>query len=393
MESKSEEPAPITRTMSGIETTMQAHSGWVLKRGSLNPMYRKRWFNLMYDPVKFWVLVYAKDSSSESSGSIKVVDIVSVRRGDDAHCFMITDIAGRRLKCKCYTVEEASRWMDVLQGKNVTTQGGVADEDPPVEAAPIKHIQLEDPDVKPAGAAVWVHEDKDYEGGLGAAEAKRLADEAEAIRLKKAADDAAAAAAAEAKRLADEAEAKRLADEAEAKRLEGRAIARAEAKRLADEAEAKRLADEAEAKRLADEAEAKRLADQDQGETKDPSGGVADPLNAFSLWLKEIKSAAAYVKAVTWYVGMLAEATTDWRHDGTIEEYHSKSIKAETIRDFITKLADASDTHSLDEPVNATPGIGAATAEIMTKLNIKSCRDLLNKFNSYTGYSIKPEFQ
>ena len=362
MESKSEEPAPITRTMSGIETTMQAHSGWVLKRGSLNPMYRKRWFNLMYDPVKFWVLVYAKDSSSESSGSIKVVDIVSVRRGDDAHCFMITDIAGRRLKCKCYTVEEASRWMDVLQGKNVTTQGGVADEDPPVEAAPIKHIQLEDPDVKPAGAAVWVHEDKDYEGGLGAAEAKRLADEAEAIRLKKAADDAAAAAA-------------------------------AEAKRLADEAEAKRLADEAEAKRLADEAEAKRLADQDQGETKDPSGGVADPLNAFSLWLKEIKSAAAYVKAVTWYVGMLAEATTDWRHDGTIEEYHSKSIKAETIRDFITKLADASDTHSLDEPVNATPGIGAATAEIMTKLNIKSCRDLLNKFNSYTGYSIKPEFQ
>ena len=317
MESKSEEPAPITRTMSGIETTMQAHSGWVLKRGSLNPMYRKRWFNLMYDPVKFWVLVYAKDSSSESSGSIKVVDIVSVRRGDDAHCFMITDIAGRRLKCKCYTVEEASRWMDVLQGKNVTTQGGVADEDPPVEAAPIKHIQLEDPDVKPAGAAVWVHEDKDYEGGLGAAEAKRLADEAEA----------------------------------------------------------------------------KRLADQDQGETKDPSGGVADPLNAFSLWLKEIKSAAAYVKAVTWYVGMLAEATTDWRHDGTIEEYHSKSIKAETIRDFITKLADASDTHSLDEPVNATPGIGAATAEIMTKLNIKSCRDLLNKFNSYTGYSIKPEFQ
>jgi hypothetical protein len=82
-----------------------------------------------------------------------------------------------------------------------------------------------------------------------AAEAKRLADEAEAKRI------ADAAAAAEAKRLADEAEAKRIAD----------AAAAAEAKRLADEAEAKRIADLAlEAKRIADAAaaaETKRLTD------------------------------------------------------------------------------------------------------------------------------------
>jgi hypothetical protein len=192
------------------------------------------------------------------------------------------------------------------------------------------------------------------------AEAKRLADEAEAKRLadeaeaeaKRVADEAEAkrlADEAEAKRVADEAEAevKRLADEAEAKRVADEAEAEvkrladeAEAKRLADEAEAKRVADEAEAKRLADEAEAKRLADEAEAEAK----RVADEAEAEAKRVADVGEAEATCGEV--------EA------EGEVQG-HSDNAEAESLGAAVATQDEDCDN---DKPVTPTTAAGGTAS-------------------------------
>ena len=124
-------------------------------------------------------------------------------------------------------------------------------------------------------------------------------------------------------------------------------------------------------------------------------------LDDFKEWLQQVDGfPSAWVNTVVFCVAHLAEQLTGFRpQDHGINQFPSQSgVTTGSIVDYIRDakhgwLDGYCNQHCLHNTcICACPGIGDASAKALAKVGIYTTRDLIKKFNSFSGLSIKPEY-
>ena len=124
------------------------------------------------------------------------------------------------------------------------------------------------------------------------------------------------------------------------------------------------------------------------------TGSTGNPLEDFKYFLEESNTPPSWRNTVVFCVAHLAEQTTGFRPGKYgITEFPSQSgVNAESIIDYVRYCADQNDSRSLDNDCSECPGIGNATATKLKARGIVSTRQLLKKFNTFSGLSIKSKY-
>ena len=124
-------------------------------------------------------------------------------------------------------------------------------------------------------------------------------------------------------------------------------------------------------------------------------------LDDFKEWLQQVDGfPSAWVNTVVFCVAHLAEQLTGFRpQDHGINQFPSQSgVTTGSIVDYIrdAKHGWLDDRYTgvvgSKTGITACPGIGDATAKALANVGIYTTRDLVKKFNSFSGLSFKPKY-
>ena len=126
-----------------------------------------------------------------------------------------------------------------------------------------------------------------------------------------------------------------------------------------------------------------------------------EPLNDFDAWLEQVGAPKMWINTTVSCVALLAEELTGFRP----QDYGIDQFPSAPGRNWSTAVYDYyrdSKQGWLDDRytgvkgsktgVSACPGIGDSTAKALANVGIYTTRDLINKFNSFSGLSIKPKY-
>jgi len=129
---------------------------------------------------------------------------------------------------------------------------------------------------------------------------------------------------------------------------------------------------------------------------------VGNPLDDFDEWLLDIGAPPAWSNTVVFCVAHLAEELTGFRPgDYGIDEFVTQSgVNSITISDYVRNakhnrewLDNRFDPDVAKSGPTACPGIGKATGKILAKKHIRTTRQLLEKFNSFSGLRMKSQYR
>ena len=132
----------------------------------------------------------------------------------------------------------------------------------------------------------------------------------------------------------------------------------------------------------------------------DPAAG--NPLDDFDEWLHDIEAPPSWINTVVFCVAHLAEELTGFRPgDYGIDEFTTQSgVNSQTIVDYVRDakynsewLDNRFDPDVAKSGPTACPGIGKATGKILAKKHIRTTRQLLEKFNSFSGLRMKSQYR
>ena len=132
----------------------------------------------------------------------------------------------------------------------------------------------------------------------------------------------------------------------------------------------------------------------------DPTAG--NPLDDFDEWLLHTVGTGSWTSTVVFCVAHLAEELTGFRPgDYGIDEFTTMSgVNSESISDYVRNAKHNSDwlDNRFDPKVaksgpTACPGIGTETGKKLAKEYIHTTRQLLVKFNSFSGLSTKSQYR
>jgi len=127
-----------------------------------------------------------------------------------------------------------------------------------------------------------------------------------------------------------------------------------------------------------------------------------NPLDAFDEWLLDTVGTGSWTSTVVFCVAHLAEELTGFRPgDYGISEFTTMSgVNSESISDYVRNAKHNSDwlDNRFDPNVaksgpTACPGIGTETGKKLAKEYIHTTRQLLVKFNSFSGLSTKSQYR
>ena len=186
-------------------------------------------------------------------------------------------------------------------------------------------------------------------------------------------------------------------------------IAGAELRRrqkIVDDADRKQRAEDREALRrqkivdAADAAARLRRTEARRRKSIDPT--AENPLDAFDEWLLDTVGTGSWTSTVVFCVAHLAEELTGFRPgDYGISEFPTMSgVNSESISDYVRNAKHNSDwlDNRFDPKIaksgpTACPGIGTETGKKLAKEYIHTTRQLLVKFNSFSGLSTKSQYR
>ena len=126
-----------------------------------------------------------------------------------------------------------------------------------------------------------------------------------------------------------------------------------------------------------------------------------NPLDDFKAWLQQVDGIPGnWVNTDVFCVAHLAEELTGFRpQDHGINQFPSQSgLTSTSIVDYIRdakhgwlddRYTGVKNSHT---GVTACPGIGDSSAKALAKVGIYTTRDLIKKFNSFSGLSIKSKY-
>ena len=126
-----------------------------------------------------------------------------------------------------------------------------------------------------------------------------------------------------------------------------------------------------------------------------------NPLVDFKAWLQQVDGIpSTWVNTIVFCVAHLAEVLTGFRpQDHGINQFPSQSgVTSGSIVDYIRdakhgwlddRFTGVKNSHT---GVTACPGIGDSSAKALAKVGIYTTRDLIKKFNSFSGLSIKSKY-
>ena len=126
-----------------------------------------------------------------------------------------------------------------------------------------------------------------------------------------------------------------------------------------------------------------------------------NPLDDFKAWLQQVDGIPGnWVNTDVFCVAHLAEELTGFRpQDHGINQFPSQSgLTSTSIVDYIRDakhgwLDGYCNQHCRHNTcISACPGIGPAIAKALAKVGIYTTRDLIKKFNSFSGLSIKSKY-
>ena len=126
-----------------------------------------------------------------------------------------------------------------------------------------------------------------------------------------------------------------------------------------------------------------------------------NPLDDFDAWLEQVGAPKMWINTTVMCVALLAEELTGFRP----QDYGIDQFPSAPGRNWSTAVYDYyrdSKQGWLDDRytgvkgsktgVSACPGVGDSTAKALANVGIYTTRDLINKFNSFSGLSIKPKY-
>ena len=127
-----------------------------------------------------------------------------------------------------------------------------------------------------------------------------------------------------------------------------------------------------------------------------------NPLDAFDEWLLDTVGTGSWTSTVVFCVAHLAEELTGFRPgDYGIDEFTTMSgVNSASISDYVRNAKHNSDwlDNRFDPKIaksgpTACPGIGTETGKKLAKEYIHTTRQLLVKFNSFSGLSTKSQYR
>ena len=124
-----------------------------------------------------------------------------------------------------------------------------------------------------------------------------------------------------------------------------------------------------------------------------------NPLDDFDAWLEQVGAPKMWINTTVMCVALLAEELTGFRpQDHGIEKFQISSVNSGSIVDYVRdakhgwlddRFTGVKNSHT---GVTACPGIGDSSAKALAKVGIYTTRDLIKKFNSFSGLSIKSKY-
>ena len=182
----------------------------------------------------------------------------------------------------------------------------------------------------------------------------------------------------------------------------------ADRKQRAEDRRRKKIQDDADEdlrrQRVQDDADLKaallRRTEARRRKSIDPAAG--NPLDDFDEWLHDIEAPPSWINTVVFCVAHLAEELTGFRPgDYGIDEFVTQSgVNSITISDYVRNAKHNSDwlDNRFDPKIaksgpTACPGIGTETGKKLAKEYIHTTRQLLVKFNSFSGLSTKSQYR